>query len=220
MCSRSLSVAVVERRERQTQYAGQIEVQSVVTLKLIALGQFDDLARGIDGEVSPDVETVEIRERQPQPRPAQDLAAMLAKQDVSHFDPPLHRDVQDSPVGGGGADRGGVVRALGCLLEESGKRNAGVEHQLDCHQRANLSPRASASAWPAVRLVLLRRSRRMFAAMRLPAARRFAGSILRATIPGSITFMAALTSRSVVTDSFYCTRSITKAMRCGARCSS
>lgn len=32
----------------------------------------------------------------------------------------------------------------------------------------------------------------MFAAMRLPAARRFAGSILRATTPGSVSFMTAL----------------------------
>jgi len=41
----------------------------------------------------------------------------------------------------------------------------------------------------AVRLLLVFCSRRMFAAIRRPAARRFAGSILRAIVVGSSTFM-------------------------------
>lgn len=41
--------------------------------------------------------------------------------------------------------------------------------------------------------------RRMFAAMRRPASRRFAGETLRATMTGSDAFIAATSYRSVVT---------------------
>jgi len=81
--------------------------------------------------------------------------------------------------------------AFGGFLEEPGERDAGVQHQLGRHQRARRSPRASASACPAVRAPRILCSRRMLAAIRFPAARRFAATTLRATIKGSETFTAA-----------------------------
>jgi len=46
----------------------------------------------------------------------------------------------------------------------------------------------------------------MFAAIRLPAARRFAGTILRATITGSVNFIAILALGVLNTGEVYCGR--------------
>src|SRR6266568_171482 len=139
-----------------------------------------------------DVEAVEVLESFPQLGALQNFAAVLAKQHVPHFDAPLHGNMEDGAFGGGGIDRTRVGGAFGSFLEEPGERNAGVQHQLDRHQRARRSPRASASACPAVRAPRILCRRRIFAAIRLPAARRFAATTLRAMITGSETFMAAV----------------------------
>src|SRR6266705_2843067 len=143
-----------------------------------------------------DVEAVEILESFPQLGALQNFAAVLAKQHVPHFDAPLHGNMEDGAFGGGGIDRTRVGGAFGSFLEEPGERNAGVQHQLDRHQRARRSPRASASACPAVRAPRILCRRRIFAAIRLPAARRFAAMTLRPMITGSETFMAAVSRLS------------------------
>jgi len=43
----------------------------------------------------------------------------------------------------------------------------------------------------------------MFAAMRLPAARRFAATILRATITGSVNFISILVFKATAAKRFY-----------------
>ncbi len=93
---------------------------------------------------------------------------------------------------------GGAHFLVGVLASEPGERDASVHHQLGRRQRARRSPRASASAFPAVRGLRSLCSRRIFAAIRLPAARRFAATTLRTTITGSGTFIPALSHPALI----------------------
>src|SRR6266851_799921 len=133
---------------------------------------------------------------------------MLAQQHVTHFNAPLHRHVQNGAVCRSRTDRCRIGRAFTRFLQEPSERNAGVQHQLDRHQRASRSPRASARAWPAVRVPRILWRRRMFAAMCLPAARRLAATILWATITGSDNFISILVFDAVAINESYRTSGI------------
>jgi len=189
---RGLPMAMIEGRERKIEAPRQIEVQRIVSLEVVPACKFDNPAGAERLEVHADIKAVEIFERLKEFPAFQYSAPVLAKQHVTHFDAPLHRHMQHRALGGERIDRSRVGRAFGSFLEKPGERNAGVEHKLGCHQRARRSPRASASACPAVREPRVFCSRRIFAAMRLPAARRFAATTLRAMITGSEIFIAAI----------------------------
>src|SRR6266702_701430 len=186
-----LPVAMIKRGEREPESSRQIEIQSIVALEMVSQGEFHDSARGEQLEVHADVEAVKVLESFPQLGAFQNFAPVLAEQHVSHLDAPLNGNVQDRAFGRSRVDRVRIGGAFGSFLEEPGERDAGVQHQLSRHQRARRSPRASASACPAVRAPRILCRRRIFAAIRLPAARRFAATTLRETIKGSETFMAA-----------------------------
>jgi hypothetical protein len=64
--------------------------------------------------------------------------------------------------------------------------------RVDLHPAGTATLRVGSSAFVAVRLLLVLCNRRMFAAIRRAAARRFVGSILRAIVVGSMTFIVAL----------------------------
>src|SRR5438128_554687 len=196
---------MIERSERKPKAPRQIEIQGVVSLEMEPSGELHHPACGEQLEVHADVEAVEIFERLLQLFASQRFAPVLAKQHVPHFDAPLHRDMEDGAFGSSGVDRRCIGGAFGSFLEEPGERDAGVQHQLSRHQRARRSPRASASACPAVRAPRILCRRRIFAAIRLPAARRFAATTLRKTIKGSETFMAApiLLPRAIASNNRY-----------------
>ena len=124
---------VVKSGKREPENPREIEVQGVVALKVIALGELDDAASGVQIQMRPDIEAFEIVKRLPQLPAAQALAAVFPEQHVPHLYSPLHGDVQDSTIAGDAAYRSGIGRAVRCFLEKPGKRNAGIEHQLDCH---------------------------------------------------------------------------------------
>ena len=148
-----LPVAMVESRQGKPQGPRQIEVQRVISLQMVSPGEVYHAPWSEKLKMHSNVKAIEILERLLQLSALQHLPPLLAKQYVTHFNSPLHRHVENRAVCGGGTHRCRVGRAFRSLLKKPGERNAGVQHQLDRHQRARRSPRASARAWPAVRVL-------------------------------------------------------------------
>ena len=126
-------MAAIQGGERQSERSSKVEIKCVVSLQVVSVGERNDASGRVRLQMQPDIEAVEIFQCLIKSHARERLAPVLSQEHVPHLDPPLRRNVKDPAGRRDGADRCRVRGSFGSLLQEPGKRNAGVQHQLHCH---------------------------------------------------------------------------------------